>query len=255
MEKIDKILEFVKDIGYGDGLGEGSGIGIDNIYGYGYGYGDGLGEGLGYNNGSGYGSGYGDGSGYGSGYDNGSGSGAGYGLGYGYRLGQGYGLGDGYSDGDVQIIKSINGEQVFYLDEVPTIIDHIRNNVAIGRIINENDYLQTKCYIVKQNGQVAHEKTLKDALATLQQKIFASLNTEQRIKEFRKEFNNKSKYLGKKFFEWHNILTGSCLAGRENFINSRGLSLEKRYSVKEFIAICENAFGGEIIQELKQYYK
>ena len=263
MEKIEKILDFIKDIG----MGAGARYDVVSGFGAGFGDGDGSGEGVvyGLGNGSGpdEGDGYGGGAGSGSGYshDDGSGYGSGYGCGcvsdyddnYDSPCGKGSYLGGGY--GDIQVIKQINGEQVFYLDKIPTIIDHIRDNVAIGRIIDEVDYMQTKCYIAKGQGECVHEKTLKEAITSLRNKIIANMDTEQRIEEFRKKFNNTSKYSGRTFFEWHNTLTGSCLAGRTSFIQSRNLSLDKKYSVKEFISICENAYGGDVIKRLKEFYK
>ena len=88
----------------------------------------------------------------------------------------------------------------------------------------------------------------------MQEKIFDNLDTETKIAEFRKGFNDTDTYLGEEFFKWHHILTGSCLAGRTNFVESRGYSLKKKYTVKDFISICENSYGGEIIKKLKEYY-
>ena len=72
--------------------------------------------------------GYGDGYGYGSG----SGYGDGYGDGYGYGSGSGYGdgSGDGYGDGSGYSLKSINGETIYMIDNLQTLIYHIRGNVA-----------------------------------------------------------------------------------------------------------------------------
>ena len=229
MEKIEKILEFIN--GYGSSSGSGSGDGSS----------DGSGSGDGYGSGSGYG--------YGSGSGSGSGDGSGSGYGYSYGDGSGYGYGDGY-----KLIK-INGDLVFYIDDTPTIFDHIHENVAKGKIINEDTFQSKECYIVKDNGYFAHGETLGKALADLQEKIFDNMDVDEKINQFRNKFNNKDKYLGTEFFSWHHILTGSCLAGRNNFIASKNYSLNDTYTVKEFIEICENAYGGEIIKQLKKFYK
>ena len=81
------------------------------------------------------------------------------------------------------------------------------------------------------------------------------MDVDEKINQFRNKFNNKDKYLGTEFFSWHHILTGSCLAGRNNFIASKHYSLTDTYTVKEFIEICENAYGGKIIKQLKKFYK
>ena len=42
--------------------------------------------------------------------------------------------------------------------------------------------------------------------------------------------------------------------GRDNFVKNNAINLNKKYSVEEFIKICENDYGGEIIRRLKPYY-
>ena len=253
MEELNKIIKWIS--GSGDGSGDGYGSGYGDGSGYGSGSGDGFGDG------SGYGSGYGDGSGDGSGYGDGSGdgygdgSGDGSGDGYGDGSGDGSGYGDGSGDGYGIQIKQIGSEQVFYVDGIPTIITHIRNNIAKGFIIDEMIFDQKPCYIAKVNYCFAHETTIEQALATARSKSFKKLNIEERIKEFVETFKPNKKYKGQEFFDWHNILTGSCLLGRNSFMNSRGYSFDKEYTVQEFITACENDFGGEIIRELKKYYK
>lgn len=72
------------------------------------------------------------------------------------------------------------------------------------------------------------------------------------INTFISKFNLDKKYPGTDFFEWHHYLTGSCLMGREAFVKNHGLDLQAKYTVKEFIDICENDYGGEIIKQLKE---
>ena len=241
MEKIEKILEFLKIEPLENGSGSGSG------YGSGYGSGDGDGSGSGY----GYGSGSGDGDGSGYGYGYGSGSGYGYGDGYGSGYGYGYGYGSGSGSG--LKIKQIKDYLVFYVDEIPTIFDHIHGNIAKGKLVNIDDFSLKECYIVKNNHYFAHGKTLQQALADLEEKTFDNMSVDDKISEFRQKFNNKDKYLGNDFFIWHHILTGSCLAGRNSFIESGHYDLSKTYTVKQFIKICENAYGGQVIKRLKEY--
>lgn len=40
--------------------------------------------------------------------------------------------------------------------------------------------------------------------------------------------------------------------GRESFVKNHGLDINALYSVYEFIAICENDYGAEVIQQLKE---
>ena len=231
MEEI-KILEFISS-GYGDGDGSG----------YGDGYGDGSGYGSGY--GDGDGSGYGDGGG--AGYDDGYGygDGSGYGDGYGYGDGSGYGYGDG--DG----LKSISGKKVYMVDGIATTISRIHGNTAKGTIVN-NDLTETPCYIVKEGKYFAHGKTLAEANAALQDKLFDKMSAEKRIAAFWDCHKKGVKYPTKDFFEWHHKLTGSCLMGRRQFAKDHGVDLDGEMTVDDFIALTKNAFGGDIIKRLEE---
>lgn len=169
--------------------------------------------------------------------------------GYGSGSGDGYGYGSGYGSG----ISYYNQHKVWIIDTIQTIIKHIRGNIASGYILNKDLTLE-KTFVVKGNNKFAHGTTLKEAFQSLQEKIFEELDVEERIKEFRKHFNSNDKYLGSEFFTWHHILTGSCLQGRNTFVKNNDLSLEDKFTVKEFIELCKNDFGGEIVKRLEDYY-
>ena len=212
MEKIKAFIEA------GSGSGDGSGYG----YGYGFGYGDGDGSGYGF--GSGFGYGDGDGSGYGYGY--------GYGFGYG--------------------IKSYAGKDVYLLDGVQTIIAAVHRNTAVGYILG-NDLTLRRCYIAKGNGYFAHGDTLKGAVDALQDKIYVNLDTDEKIGRFITEVDADKKYPAKFFYDWHHRLTGSCEMGRKDFAMRNGIDLDTdSFTVREFINLTENAYGGEIIRKVKE---
>ncbi len=79
---------------------------------------------------------------------------------------------------------------------------------------------------------------------------------EERIAEFIKEHPELDKpYPNKDLFDWHNRLTGSCMAGRNAFVKDRGLSLDGETTVAEFIRLTENAYGGSIIKALRKAYE
>ena len=202
-------------------------------YGYSYGNGDGSGLGSGY----GYSSGDGDGSGYG-------------GSDYGYSSGDGYGYssgGYGYGDG----IKSFNGKFVYMIDEIQTIISNIKGNLAKGFILN-SDLTLSPCYICKNERYFAHGETLKEARRALQEKILENMDTDEAIERFLSTFKKEKKYPAKDFYEWHHYLTGSCEMGRKTFMRDRNVTFDDTYTVDEFIALCENSYGSEIIKELKE---
>ena len=223
----EKIKEFLSN---GNGYGGGNGNGYVNSNGYGYGYGHGNGSG----------DGNGDGYGYGNGYSNGYS----YGNGYGY----GGGCGNGYKD-----VSKYNGHRVYKIDGLPTIITFIKNNFAKGFVFNR-DMTLMPCYVAKFEGAFAHGKTIKEAYEALQEKLLEDMPVKKRIEKFLKEFKIGVKYPNKKFFEWHHILTGSCLFGRQQFCENRGIDLDGEMTVERFIELTQNYYGGEVIRKLKESY-
>ena len=199
------------------------------------------------------GSGSGDGSGYGDGY--GSGYGDGYGSGYGSGDGSGYGDGDGYGsgygDGSGDGIKRYNGQDVYSIDGVLTLIDAVHGNYARGRII-QGDLTTRDCFIAKKGNYFAHGDTLKEAFDDVNDKFSENLPIEERIALFNAEFpDRESPVSARRLFDWHHILTGSCLAGRMAFCRDKGINLDGMYSVNDFFKIVEGAYGWEIVKQLK----
>lgn len=224
----DRIKQFLSiSSGYGSGSGDGDG------YGSGYGYGDG------------YGSGYGDGDGDGDGYGSGDGDGDGSGSGYGSGSGSGDGYGDGYG------IKSVNGNTISIVDNIPTIITNVKGNIAKGFILG-SDLSLTPCFIVKGNDQFSHGNTLHEAFESLQEKLYDDSTEEERIDKFKEHFSDFSKkYSAKELFIWHHVLTGSCKAGRESFCRDKGIDVDNdKFTVYEFIELTRNSYGGEVIRKL-----
>ena len=251
MEK-DIIEKWIVNWGSFAGSGSGDGSGSGNGYGSGSGSGDGSGYGSGSGSGDGSGDGFGYGCGYGDGDGSGSGSGDGFGYGSGYGDGSGSGSGDGFGYGSQ--IKKHTKRDVHYIDSIPTIIVSIFGNYAKGLVIREDTFELTKCYLAKDpvRGKVAHGDTLKEASVALYAKIMDSMTVQEKIESFCAQFEKGKKYKGKVFFDWHHILTGSCMFGRKQFVDARHLSLEDEYTVDQFIEICENAYGAEEIRKLKE---
>lgn len=210
----------------------------------GFGYGDGSGSGFGFGSGSGFGSG--DGSGFGYGDGDGSGFGSGDGDGF------GYGDGDGFGDGSGSGIKTFNGDKVYIIDDIPTIIKHVHDNVAKGYILND-DFTLTKTFVAKENGKFAHGETLHEAFASLQEKLYDDSTEEERLEAFKKHFPDFTKKVSaKELFHWHHVLTGSCKQGRLAFCINKGIDIDKdAYTVHEFIELTQDSYGGDIIRKLK----
>lgn len=217
--------------------------------------------------GAGYGAGYGFGvGGYGDGYGilnydkNGTdgvvwdvaGPDANIGCGFGCGFGSSYGY--GYGSGDDLGVKEINGNIVCIIDDIPTIITSVRNNIAKGFIV-KNDLQFKPCYIVKENNHFAHGFTLKDAFMSLQEKLYDDSTEEERIEAFMKQFPEYDvKYDNMDLFVYHHVLTGSCRMGREAFMSNKGLSLDGKTSVREFVKLTQDAYGGDIIKKLPEAY-
>lgn len=199
-----------------------------------------------------YGYGYGDGYGYGNGYGDGDGYGNGDGCGNGYGNGEGTGNGNGEGTG----IKSINGYDIYMVDDTPTIFTHIHGNVARGYILEQNIILKP-CYIVKDNGYFAHGETLKEAQSALEEKILDDMDIEEKIELFKEKFPSvNKKYPVKDFYQWHHNLTGSCEMGRKTFARSHNIDIDNDVmTVREFMDLTENAYCSEVIKELKESYE
>ena len=78
------------------------------------------------------------------------------------------------------------------------------------------------------------------------------MDPEEAIESFMEKFEKNKKYPCKDFYEWHHYLTGSCEMGRKSFMQNKGITFDDSFTVDEFIEICENDYGSEIIKQLKE---
>lgn len=208
-----------------------------------------------YDGGDSYGSdeicGYGGGYSYGEGYRSGRGHGAVYNEDYKFEPAtNGYGCGNSYGCG----LKSINGNTIHIIDNMPTIITSIHNNIAKGFFIL-TDLQLIPCYIVKDGNKFAHGETTRNAFDSLQEKLYDDSTEEERIEAFKKKFPEYDvKYSNRDLFTYHHVLTGSCKMGREAFMSNNGLSLDGETSIREFVELTKDSYGGEIIKKLPIVY-
>lgn len=239
METLDTRIKAFLSITYGEGFGRGS-AGV-------FGYGDGYGSGAGFDDSRGNSGCYGV-SGNCDPY--GDGNGDGFGSGCGYYSGDGY----GHSFFEDYFIKELNGNKVYVVDNVQTIIQSVHDNIAQGFIINSDLTLQP-CYIVKENNLFAHGETLHDAFTALQEKLYDNSTEEERIEAFLKKFPNyDTPYPNRDLFTYHHVLTGSCRMGRECFCKDRGINLDDSTTVREFVRLTKDSYGSETIRKLPQAY-
>ena len=228
------------------GLDYVSGKDSDDGYGFGFGSGKGSNDGYGFGSGSGKGSGYVNSLGYGDSQSHNFGSSVVSGFGSIPDFGFGYGNGD---------VTALNGNIVDYIDNVPTIIIQVHGNFAYGYIVKD-DLTLSPCFITKVSNSFAHGKTLKEAVADAKAKELEKMTVEERIAKFVEAFGPlDSEHTGKEFYEWHHILTGSCRIGRDEFCKSHNIGFTKMYSVKYFLDITEESYGGDIIKLIRKEYK
>lgn len=223
---------------------------------YDIGHGTGSGAGSQFCNGNGNGWGYSSGAGsqFYNGTSAGDGVGNGRGCGYGCEYnGDGSDYGDGYGFNPCydKSISFIDNNKVYMIDDIPTIIESVRNNIAKGYILKP-DLLLEPCFIVKENDQFAHGKTLHKAFNDLQEKLYDNISDEERIQKFKKHFiDYNKKYPASEFFTWHHVLTRSCQQGREIFARNHNINILKDFfTVYEFIELTKDNYGGEIIKKL-----
>lgn len=165
--------------------------------------------------------------------------------------GSGDGYGDGYGYGYGDDIASYNGDRVYYIDSIPTIIKYVKGNVARGFIL-QSDLTTTPCYVVKERGYFAHGNTLREAYLALQEKLYDNSTEEERLKKFKDKFPDFSKkYPAYDLFSWHHVLTGSCKAGREAFCRDNDIDINKdSFTIYEFVELTQNSYGGKTILKL-----
>ena len=176
-----------------------------------------------------------------------SGSGSGYGYGSGSGSGSGYGSGYG--------IKSYNGYEVYIIDDMQTIIHSVHGNIARGAIIN-SDLALADCYIAKYEDYFAHGETAKQAMADAQSKAYQNKPIEERIDFVVKRYPDVDVPIEHSaLFSLHNFLTGSCLFGRQEFAKEHSLDPEHgSMTMREFIHLTKDAFGGDNIRQLADAY-
>ena len=168
--------------------------------------------------------------------------------------GSGSGSGSGYGYGSGSGVKEVNGDTVYIVDDVPTIIKSVRDNIAQGFIL-QRDFTLKPCYIVKEQNMFAHGYTLHDAFTALQEKLYDDSTEEERIEAFRKKFPEyDTLYPNRDLFAYHHVLTGSCRMGRESFCKDKGIGLDGSTTVREFVELTKDSYGGDVICKLPEVY-
>ena len=152
-------------------------------------------------------------------------------------------------------VLHINGELVWDVDGVPTVIRQVRGRFAKGAILHDDLELEP-CWIARSGRSFAHGATLAKAERDARVKDLEERPVSERIQEFKTRFPDfDQKVDGETLFSWHGILTGSCEMGRRSWCQDNGLSPKKdKLTVREFCRRTKNAYGGEVIRKLEKAY-
>ena len=168
-------------------------------------------------------------------------------LDYGSGSGDGSGSGNGYGNG----LKSYNGQPVYMIDGVRTLISEVNGNYAKGHII-QSDMTLESCWIAKAGNHFAHGKDIHEAHVEALDKHQRNMPVEERLDSFIHEHPDmNARYDASDLFRWHNILTGSCEMGRRQFCKDRGIKIETAsFTVEEFVRLTCTSYGSDVIREL-----
>ena len=58
----------------------------------------------------------------------------------------------------------------------------------------------------------------------------------------------------RELYDWHHRLTGSCEIGRDMFVRNHGIDLNGKTSVRDFLELVKDSYGGKIIRAIKGKY-
>ena len=166
--------------------------------------------------------------------------------------GSGSGYGSGYGDGSG--IEEFDGHKIYNIDGVPTAITAVHGNYAKGFTIKKNS-IKVQCYIARVDNSFAHGETLRQALEDATAKALQAKPLEERIADTVKTHPDQNEIIpNTELFKLHNVLTGSCEFGRNQFCEQHGISLDDAMTMCRFMELTANAYGGEAIRQLAKAY-
>ena len=184
--------------------------------------------------------------------------GGGFGCGYGDCAGDGYsnGTGIGYDIGEgyrpARDILSFNGQKVYRIDDIATLIYQVRGNYAKGAVL-ARDLILEPCFIARFGDYYGHGDTIHKAFEAAKYKATEEMPEDERIDLFVKEHPD----LDKKYddlFEWHHILTGSCEFGRRRWCEQHGYKPTDSITIRTFLEQTRNDYGHGVIAQVRKRY-
>jgi hypothetical protein len=139
------------------------------------------------------------------------------------------------------------------VDEVDTLIDSVKGNVARGHIVN-SDFSLSKTFIAKVGGSFAHGETIEKAMSDATRKHLEDASTEERVDEFLKQFDGAADYSAEELMEGYRLLSGACEQGCLSFMKNKSIIAADRFTLTQFVDIVLGAYspGDEAILILKK---
>lgn len=157
----------------------------------------------------------------------------------------------------VESVMQFQDDDVYSVDGIMTIITNVKSNYARGFIIND-DMTLSKTYIARIGNCFAHGRTLKEAFDSATSKYNIKVPVEDRIRATVEKYPTlDTEVPNSELFKLHNILTGSCLYGREIFAKAHNLNKKTgSMTMRQFIELTKNgSFGSDIIVKLSDAYE
>ena len=145
--------------------------------------------------------------------------------------------------------------KVWKVDNRPTIITNIHGNIAEGYTLQCNVIL-VPCYIAKVGSYFAHGDTAHQAMQDAQEKYEENKPLSERIADAVAKYPTLDTVVSHtELYALHHTLTGSCRFGRNEFAASHRLDPENgEMTMREFINLTIDAYGGDAIKELLYAY-
>lgn len=197
-------------------------------------------------------------------YNDYSANGNGYGNGYGSGRALGWGSLYGvcicapreHSNSREGIVE-LNDQDVFSINDIPVHIKAIRNSTANVLMILE-DFSTVEKYVYKIGNVIAFGDSVSEAaknakaMAIRNECHNCSPNFVNYVLSRYPDVN--AKYPVTDLLELHNVITGSCVSGRTQYIRDNKIDLNGEISMKAFLISVRNLYGGDSIDKIIKAY-
>jgi hypothetical protein len=190
----------------------------------------------------------------------------------------GTGYGDGYGEGQacggevhagicitekpintsLQSISYYNGLKVYFIENMPFVLYNVIGKAAYaGKLLP--DMSIKRGVLVRYGDSFAFAESAKDAFDKARE-LSIKRGWKRTVPDPAKFMLDKYPdpdclYPIKELLELHNILTGSCLSGREDFIRNNGLDITGKATLRDFFNYSKYVFGKETIAEVAKIYE